>query len=82
MQLQKPLTPLKIPYPNWYKTYCTYENHVGTARHHIHSCTAFEKWLMHLIKIKWATFEETPTMSINPLPNDSSRSGLVDPLEE
>jgi len=36
---------------------------------------------MHLIKAGWITFERTPNMSSNPLPNDASGSGSVNALE-
>jgi len=36
---------------------------------------------MHLIKAGWITFEETPNMSMNPLPHHASSSGSVNALE-
>jgi hypothetical protein len=36
---------------------------------------------MHLIKAGWITFEETPNISLNPLPNDASGSRSVNALE-
>jgi hypothetical protein len=68
----EPLTALQPPYPNWYKPDLTCEYHAGTAGHSIHTCSAFKKRLMHLIKFGWITFEGTPNMSSNPLPNHAS----------
>jgi hypothetical protein len=78
----EPLMPLQPPYPNWYKPYLPYEYHAGIARHNIHTCNAFKKKLMHLIKAGWITFKETPNMSTNPLPNHASGSGLVNALRQ
>jgi hypothetical protein len=36
---------------------------------------------MHLIKVGWITFEGTPNVSSNPLPNHASGSGSVNALE-
>jgi len=36
---------------------------------------------MHLIKVGWITLEGTPNMSLNPLPNHTSGTGLVNALE-
>jgi hypothetical protein len=71
----EPLTPLQPPYPNWYKPYLTCEYHAGAAGHNIHTCNAFKKRLMHLIKAGWITFEKTPNISSNLLPNHASSSG-------
>jgi hypothetical protein len=71
----EPLTPLQPPYPNWYKPDLTCEYHAGAAGHNIHTCSAFKKRLMHLIKAGWITFEGTPNVSLNPLPNNASSSG-------
>ena len=77
----EPLTPLHPPYPKWYKPDLTCEYHVGATGHNIHTCSAFKKRLMHLIKAGWITFEETPNISLNPLPNDASGSRSVNALE-
>jgi hypothetical protein len=36
---------------------------------------------MHLIKAGWITFEGTPNVSSNPLPNHASNTGSVNALE-
>jgi len=54
----EPFTSLQPLYPNWYKPNLTYEYHVGTIGHNIHSCNTFKKKLMQLIKAEWITFEE------------------------
>ena len=77
----EPLTPLQPPYPNWYKPDLTYEYHSGAVGHNIHTCSAFKKRLIHLIKVGWITFNGTPSMSSNPLPNDASSTGSVNVLE-
>jgi len=77
----EPLTPLQPPYPNWCKPNLTCEYHAGAAGHSIHTCSAFKKRLMHLIKAGWITFEGTPNMSSNPLPNHASSTGSVNALE-
>ncbi|XP_024441588.2 uncharacterized protein LOC112324170 [Populus trichocarpa] len=59
----------------------TCEYHVGAAGHNIHTYSAFKKRLMHLIKAGWITFEGTPKVSLNPLPNHASGSGSVNALE-
>jgi hypothetical protein len=77
----EPLTPLQPPYPNWYKPDLTCEYHAGAVGHNIHTCSAFKKRLMHLIKAGWVTFEGTPNVSSNPLPNHASGTGSVNALE-
>ena len=77
----KPLTPLQPPYPNWYRPNLAYDYHASVVRHNIHTCSAFKKRLMHLIKAGWITFEETPKVSTNPLPNHASGSESVNALE-
>jgi hypothetical protein len=77
----KPLTPLQPPYPNWYKPDLTYEYHAGAAGHNIHTCSAFKKRLMHLIKAGWITFKRTPNVSLNPLLNHASGTRSVNALE-
>jgi hypothetical protein len=71
----EPLMPLQPPYPNWYKLDLTCEYHAGAVGHNIHTCNAFKKRLMHLIKAWWITFEGTPNMSSNPLPNNALSGG-------
>jgi len=77
----KLLTPLQPPYPNWYKPDLTSEYHAGIAEHNIHTCSAFKKRLMHLIKARWIIFEGTPNVSLNPLPNHASGTGSMNALE-
>ena len=77
----EPLTPLQPPYPNWYKPDLTCEYHAGAVGHNIHTCSAFKKRLMYFIKAGWITFEETPNVSSNPLPNHASGIGSVNTLE-
>jgi len=77
----EPLTPLQPPYPNWYRPDLTCEYHAGAVGHNIHTCSAFKKRLMHLIKVGWITFEGTPNVSSNPLPNHASGTGSVNALE-
>nr|XP_034903475.1 uncharacterized protein LOC118040612 [Populus alba] len=77
----EPLTPLQPPYPNWYKPDLTCEYHAGAAGHNIHTCSAFKKRLMHLIKVGWVTLEGAPNITSNPLPNHASGSGSVNALE-
>jgi len=77
----EPLTPLQPPYPNWYKPDLTCEYHAGAAGHNIHTCSAFKKRLVHLIKAGWITFEGTPNVSSNPLPNHASGTGSVNALK-
>jgi len=75
------LAPLQPPYPNWYKLDLTCEYHAGVAAHSIHSCSAFKKSLMQLIKAKWITLKETLNVSTNSLPNHASGNGFVNALE-
>jgi len=77
----EPLTSLQPPYPNWYKPDLTCEYHDGVAGHNIHTCSALKKRLMHLIKVGWITFEGTPNVSLNPLPNHASGTGSVNALK-
>jgi hypothetical protein len=77
----KLLTPLQPPYPNWYKPDLTSEYHASIAEHNIHTCSAFKKRLMHLIKARWIIFKGTPNVSLNPLPNHASGTGSMNALE-
>ena len=61
----EPQAPLQPPYPDWYNPDLTCEYHAGTAGHSIHTCGAFKKKLMQLIKAGWITFDENP----GPAPN-------------
>jgi hypothetical protein len=45
-----PLTLLQPPYPSWYKPDLTCEYHAGVAGHNIHTCNAFKRKLLQLIK--------------------------------
>ncbi|KAJ6916287.1 hypothetical protein NC652_018859 [Populus alba x Populus x berolinensis] len=75
------LTSLQPPYPNWYKPYLIYEHHVGIAGHNFHTCNAFKKNLIQLIKYELITFEEALDVNTNPLPNNALSSGSVNALE-
>jgi hypothetical protein len=76
-----PLTPLQPSYPSWYKSDLTCEYHAGIAGYNIHTCNAFKRKLLQLIKAGWITFEDAPNMNTNPLPNHASGSGFVNMLE-
>jgi hypothetical protein len=76
-----PVAPLQPPYPSWYKPDLTCEYHVGIAGHNIHTCNAFKRKLLQLIKAGWITFEDAPNVNTNPLPNHASGSGSVNMLE-
>jgi hypothetical protein len=41
-----PLTPLRPPYPSWYKPHITCEYHASAAGHNIHTYNAFKKKLL------------------------------------
>ena len=77
----EPLPPLQPPYLNLCKTDHTCEYYADAARHNIHTCSAFKKKLLQLIKAGWITFEETSNVSANSLPNHVSSSGSVNALE-
>jgi hypothetical protein len=76
-----PLTPLQPPYPSWYKPDLTCEYHTDIAGHNIHTCNAFKRKLLQLIKAGWIAFEDAPNVNVNPLPNHASGSGSVNMLE-
>jgi hypothetical protein len=76
----EPLTLLQPPYPNWYMPNLTCKYHAGAAGHNIHTCSAFKKRLMHLIKAGWITFE-VPNVSSNPLLHHAPGTGSVNTLE-
>eukprot|EP00258_Populus_trichocarpa_P023615 XP_024439634.1 uncharacterized protein LOC112323891 [Populus trichocarpa] len=65
----EPLTPVQPPYPSWYKPELTCEYHVGIAGHSIHTCNAFKRKLLQLIKAGWIELEDTSNVNTNPLPN-------------
>jgi len=75
------LTQLQPPYPNWYKSYLTYEHHVSITGYNFHTCNAFKKNLLQLIKSELIAFEEASNVNTNPLPNHTSSSGSVNALE-
>jgi hypothetical protein len=77
----EPLTPLQPPYPNWYKPDLTCEYHAGATGHNIHTYSAFKKRLMHWVKAGWITFEGTPNVSLNPLPNHALGTRSMNALE-
>jgi hypothetical protein len=65
----EPLMPVQPPYPSWYKPELTCEYHAGVAGHNIHTCNAFKRKLLQLIKAGWIALEDTPNVNTNPLPN-------------
>jgi hypothetical protein len=65
----EPLTPVQPPYPSWYKPELTCEYHAGIAGHSIHTCNAFKRKLLQLIKAGWIELEDTSNVNTNPLPN-------------
>jgi hypothetical protein len=75
------VSPLQPPYPCWYKSGLTYEYHADIAGYNIHTCNAFKKKLLQLIKTRWIMFEETPNVNTNPLPNHASGNRPVNVLE-
>jgi len=77
----EPLMPVQPPYPSWYKPELTCEYHAGVAGHNIHTCNAFKRKLLQLIKAGWIALEDTPNVNTNPLPNHAWSSGSVKALE-
>jgi hypothetical protein len=75
------LTPLQPLYPNRYKRDLTCKYYAGVVGHNIHTCSAFKKKLIQLIKARWVTFKETLNVSTNPLPNHALSSGSINALE-
>ncbi|XP_073261997.1 uncharacterized protein [Populus alba] len=71
----------KGPFQSWYKPDLTCEYHAGIAGHNIHTCNAFKRKLLQLIKAGWIEFEDAPNVNVNPLPNHVSGSGFVNMLE-
>jgi hypothetical protein len=65
----KPLTPVQPPYSSWYKPELTYKYHAGVAGHSIHTCNAFKRKLLQLIKAGWIKLEDTSNVNTDPLPN-------------
>jgi hypothetical protein len=65
----EPLPPVQPPYPNWYKSELNCEYHAGITGHIIHSCNAFKRKLLQLIKDGWIELEDAPNVNTNPLPN-------------
>jgi hypothetical protein len=65
----EPLTPVQPPYPSWYKPELTCEYHAGIAGHSIHTCNAFKRKRLQLIKAGWIELEDTSNVNTNPLPN-------------
>jgi hypothetical protein len=72
----EPLSPVKPPYPNWYKLELNCEYHAGIIGHGIHTCNVFKRTLLQLIKARWMEFEDTPNVNKNSLPNHAGSSGL------
>ncbi|XP_024439614.1 uncharacterized protein LOC112323885 [Populus trichocarpa] len=65
----EPLAPLQPPYPGWYKPELTCEYHAGVSGHSIHTCNAFKRKLLQLIKAGWIELEDTSNVNTNLLPN-------------
>jgi len=65
----EPLTLVQPPYPSWYKPELTCEYHAGIAGHSIHTCNAFKRKRLQLIKAGWIELEDTSNVNTNPLPN-------------
>jgi len=72
----EPLAPVQPPYPNWYKPELNCEYHTGIVGHSIHTCNAFKRKLLQLIKAGWIEFEDTPNVNMNPLLNHAGSNGL------
>jgi hypothetical protein len=49
----EPLASVQPPYPNWYKPKLNCEYHAGIVGHNIHTCNAFKRKLLQLIKARW-----------------------------
>jgi hypothetical protein len=65
----EPLTLVQPPYPSWYKPELTCDYHAGVTGHSIHTCNAFKRKLLQLIKAGWIAFEDASNVNTNPLPN-------------
>ncbi|KAL3566506.1 hypothetical protein D5086_031921 [Populus alba] len=76
-----PLEPLQPPFPFWYKPDKKCEYHAGAVGHHIDGCVAFKRKILQLIKAGWISFDESPNVKFNPLPNHASGSGGINSLE-
>ncbi|XP_061947974.1 uncharacterized protein LOC133671268 [Populus nigra] len=76
-----PLTLLQPPFPQWYKPDKKCEYHAGLVGHNIDGCFAFKRRILQLIKAGWISFDESPNVNSNPLPNHTSGSGGVNSLE-
>lgn len=72
------LTPLQKSFPHWYKLNQTYEYHAGIVGHKIDGYVAFKRKIIQLIKVRWITFDESPNVNSNPLPNHAfENEGLI-----
>jgi len=76
-----PLTLLQSPFPQWYKPDKKCEYHAGLVGHNIDGCFAFKRRILQLIKAGWISFDESPNVNSNPLPNHTFGSGGVNSLE-
>jgi hypothetical protein len=76
-----PLPPLQPPFPAWYKPDQKCEYHAGAPGHNIDGCIAFKRKILQLIKAGWISFDDSPNVKSNPLPNHASESGGVNSLE-
>jgi hypothetical protein len=75
------LIPLQPPFPNWYKPDQKCEYHAGAVGHNIDGCLGFKRKILQLIKTRWISFDESPNVRTNPLPNHASGSGGVNAVE-
>lgn len=62
------------PYPQWYKPKQKHEHHTSVVRDNIDSCFTFRSKLVQLIKASWITFDNTPYVNTNPLPNHTTNN--------
>ena len=76
-----PLIPLQPPFPNWYKPDQKCEYHAGAVGHNIDGCLGFKRKILQLIKTRWISFNESPNVRTNPLPNHASGSGGMNAVE-
>jgi hypothetical protein len=65
----EPLAPMRPLYPTWYNPELNCEYHAGIAGHSIHTCNAFKRKLLQLIKVGWIELEDAPNVNTNPLLN-------------
>jgi len=76
-----PLIPLQPPFLNWYKPDKKCEYHAGAVGHNIDGCLGFKRKILQLIKTRWISFNKSPDVRTNPLPNHASESEGVNAVE-